>query len=84
MGEIRVKLYGALCLIPEVKKDKDRIKNGVPMIINEPTNVRDALKLLDIPIKNVNIVCIGKNQVMLDKELKDGDILHVFPIMGGG
>jgi molybdopterin converting factor small subunit len=88
LGEIRVRLYGALNLIDEVKKDKDRfkdrLKNGFLLSINEPANVGDVLKMLKIPIKDVNIVSIGKERVMLDAKLKDGDILHIFPLMGGG
>jgi len=82
--EIRVRLYGALTLIDEVKKDKDRIKNGFLLRINEHVNVKDALDMLKIPKKDIKIVSINKERVMLDAELKDGDTLHVYPIMGGG
>lgn len=84
MIEIRVRLYGALTLIDEVKKDKDRIKNGFLLRINEHVNVKDALDMLKIPKKDIKIVSINKERVMLDAELKDGDTLHVYPIMGGG
>ncbi len=84
MSEIRVRLYGALTLIDEIKKDKDRIKNGFLLHINEPANVKDVLDTLKISSKDVKIVSIGKERVMLDAKLKDGDILHIFPLMGGG
>jgi sulfur carrier protein ThiS len=84
LGEIRVRLYGALNLIDEIKKDKDRMKNGFLLNINEPTTVSDVLKQLKIPAKDVKIVSIGKEHVMLDAALKDGDTLHIFPLMGGG
>ena len=84
MSEIRVKVYGALTLIDEVKKDKDRIKNGFLLHINEHANVKDVLDMLKIPKKDIKIVSIGKERVMFDAELKDGDTLHVYPIMGGG
>ena len=84
MIEIRVRLYGALTLIDEVKKDKDRIKNGFLLRIDEHANVKDVLDMLKIPKKDIKIVSIGKERVMLDAELKDGDTLHVYPIMGGG
>lgn len=84
MSEIRVKVYGALTLIDEVKKDKDRIKNGFLLRINKNANVKDVLDMLKIQIKDIKIVSIGKERVMLDAKLKDGDILHIFPLMGGG
>lgn len=84
MSEIRVKVYGALTLIDEVKKDKDRIKNGFLLRINEHANVKDVLDMLKIPKKDIKIVSINKERVMLDAELKDGDTLNVYPIMGGG
>jgi molybdopterin converting factor small subunit len=84
LSEIRVRVYGALTLIDEVKKDKDRIKNGFLLRIDKHANVKDVLDMLKIPIKDVKIVSIGKERVMLDAKLKDGDILHIFPIMGGG
>lgn len=84
MSEIRVRLYGALTLIDEVKKDKDRIKNGFLLTINESANVKDVLNMLRIPDKNVKIVSIGKERVMLDAKLKNGDVLHIYPLMGGG
>jgi sulfur carrier protein ThiS len=84
LSEIRVKVYGALTLIDEVKKDKDRIKNGFLLRINEHANVKDVLDMLKIPKKDIKIVSINKERVMLDAELKDGDTLNVYPIMGGG
>ncbi len=77
-------MYGALTLLDKVKNDKDRIKNGFLLTINEPSNVKDVLNLLKIPAKDVKIVSIGKERVMLDAKLKVGDILHIFPLMGGG
>jgi sulfur carrier protein ThiS len=84
LSEIRVKVYGALTLIDVVKKDKDRIKNGFLLRINKNAKVKDVLDMLKIPIKDIKIVSIGKERVMLDAKLKDGDILHIFPLMGGG
>jgi molybdopterin converting factor small subunit len=84
LSEIRVKLYGALNLIDEVKKDKDRIKNGFLLCINESANVKDVLDMLKIPLKDANIVSIGKERVTLNAKLKDGDIVHIYPLMGGG
>jgi sulfur carrier protein ThiS len=84
LSEIRVKVYGALTLIDEVKKDKDRIKNGFLLRINEHANVKDVLDMLKIPKKDIKIVSINKERVMLDAELKEGDTLNVYPIMGGG
>lgn len=84
MSEIRVRLYGALNLDAEGKIDKGRLKNGVLININETTRVVDVLKQLKIMIKDAHIVCIGKERVMLDAVLKDGDTLHIYPMMGGG
>jgi sulfur carrier protein ThiS len=77
-------LYGALTLIDEVKKDKKRIKDGFLLRINESANVKDVLDMLKIRDRDVKLVSIGKKRVMLDAKLKDGDILHIFPILGGG
>jgi molybdopterin converting factor small subunit len=84
LSEIRVRLYGVLSLGAEGKVDKERLKNGVLLNIDEPANVRDVLKLLKISTKAVHIVSIGKERVMLDAAVKNGDTLHIFPLMGGG
>jgi molybdopterin converting factor small subunit len=84
VGEIRVRFYGAFCLIPDVKADKARLKHGIVLPLVEPLRVRDVLDRFDISTSDIHLLLIGKRRVSLDDALHDGDTLHLFPMMAGG
>lgn len=84
MGQIRVRFYGAFCLIPDVRADKARLKQGILLPLAKPMCVREVLDRFEIPIQDVHLLLIGKVRVTLDAALKDGDTLHIFPMMAGG
>lgn len=84
MAAIRIRCYGALSQIPLIKGDKKRIKHGIEVRIAEPVMVRDVLMRLQVPLQHVRLLFVEKHRVMLDSALKDGDTLHVFPVMAGG
>ena len=46
--------------------------------------VSDALEILRIPEEEVAICLINGRHSTVDTEVKDGDILAVFPPVGGG
>jgi len=39
---------------------------------------------LQIPEESLGIVMVNHRHVALDRELKEGDILAIFPLVGGG
>jgi molybdopterin converting factor small subunit len=84
VGKIRVRFYGAFCLIPEIMADKVRLKQGIVLTLAGPTCARDVLDRFKIPINDVHLLLIGKARVTLDAALNDGDTLHVYPMMAGG
>jgi molybdopterin converting factor small subunit len=84
VGQIRVRFYGAFCLIPDVRADKARLKQGIVLPLAKPMRVREVLDRFEIPIHDVHLLLIGKVRVTLDAALKDGDTLHIFPMMAGG
>lgn len=64
--------------------DKKRLKEGFTVPIAEPTRVGDVLKQLQVPAEHVRLIFVDKTRVMPDTPLKDGDTLHIFPMMAGG
>jgi molybdopterin converting factor small subunit len=50
----------------------------------EPVLVRDVLRQLEVPLQHVRLMYVGRERVLLDTALKDGDTLHLFPVMAGG
>jgi molybdopterin converting factor small subunit len=48
------------------------------------TCVRDVLRHLQIPEKDLGIVLINGRFVELEQTLKEGDELSLFPMVGGG
>ncbi|MBI9015053.1 MAG: MoaD/ThiS family protein [Clostridiales bacterium] len=45
---------------------------------------KDILNQLDIPIEEVAILLINGHDGQFDVKLKDGDVISVFPPVGGG
>lgn len=50
----------------------------------EPVTPKDIIERLDIEVEEVAILLINGRDGKLDTTLKDGDILSMFPPVGGG
>lgn len=50
----------------------------------EGIKVQDVIEELRIPLKELGIVFINGKDAAMDAELKDGDVLSIFPLVGGG
>jgi molybdopterin converting factor small subunit len=48
------------------------------------TTVADLVAEREIPVAELGIMLINCRHVHLDQELADGDILAIFPLLGGG
>lgn len=48
------------------------------------TTVRDVVVQKGIPLEEIGIMLVNCRHVDLDRELHDGDLLAVFPLLGGG
>ena len=48
------------------------------------TTVADVVKDLDLPIQKLGILMINSRHVELDRVLAEGEILAIFPLVGGG
>ncbi|CEI73257.1 MULTISPECIES: MoaD/ThiS family protein [Romboutsia] len=52
--------------------------------IAEDMNIIDILKILNIDKEEVSILLLNGMDGGFDRKLKDGDILSIFPPVGGG
>lgn len=52
--------------------------------INESTTVLDILNDLNIKKEDVSIILISGKDGKMDSKFKDGDVLALFPPVGGG
>ena len=59
-----------------LKKEILSFKDGI--------SVKDLLSEVQIEEKDVAILLVNGIKVSVDKELKDGDIVSLFPPVGGG
>ncbi|SHG78841.1 Molybdopterin converting factor, small subunit [Thermosyntropha lipolytica DSM 11003] len=73
--QVKVKLFATF--------RKGRFKEAV-FEYPEGTRVRDVIEELKIPLKELGIVFINGKDASLDAELKEGDVLSIFPLVGGG
>lgn len=73
--KITVKLFATL----RENRDKVAIHD-----IDEGTNVKNIIEGLDIPVKDIAIIMVNGIRVKAEEELKDGDVLALFPPVGGG
>lgn len=48
------------------------------------TTVADVVTQKGIPVAELGIMLINARHVQLDRELADGDLLAIFPLLGGG
>jgi len=73
--KITVKLFATLREMGE----KEAIHN-----IDAGTIPKDIIEGLGIPLKDVAIIMVNGRRVSEGTELKDGDVLAIFPPVGGG
>jgi len=73
--EIKVKLFATL---------RENRGKEVSLELDKGATAEDALKKLEIPKKDVAILMINGRDDNPGKELKDGDLLSIFPPVGGG
>ena len=50
----------------------------------EGTTVADVVEEKGIPVPEVGIMMVNHRHVRLDRQLADGDVLAIFPLLGGG
>lgn len=50
----------------------------------EGTTVADVADSLSLPQSELGIMMINNRHVKLDRQLAEGDILALFPLLGGG
>ena len=48
------------------------------------STVADVVREKGIPVAELGIMLINARHVQLDRELADGDLLAIFPLLGGG
>lgn len=51
---------------------------------SEPTLVADVIRELKIPESEIGILLLNAVHVDLQRPLADGDVLAIFPLVGGG
>ena len=54
------------------------------MEMKEDTTIYEVIKALDIKEEEVSIILLNGMDGSSDRKLKDGDILSLFPPVGGG
>lgn len=76
---VKVKLYSAI-----------RKYGGKEVIFEHAENmtVRTIINELKIPLKEISIIILDNfdstTDIMIDRDVKDGSLLHLFPPMAGG
>lgn len=50
----------------------------------EGSTVGDVVRELGIPERELGIILVNSRHVKLDHRLVDGDLLAIFPLLGGG
>ncbi|MCX7694224.1 MAG: MoaD/ThiS family protein [Caloramator sp.] len=73
--KVRVKLFATL----REGRDKERVYE-----LKEGTRAVDVINMLNIRLDDVKILLINGQDADFDDELKDGDVVSIFPPVGGG
>lgn len=73
--EIRIRLYGVF----RIDRFKEEVRD-YPL----GTTVREVVEELRIPDRLLGIVLINGVHAGVDELLKDGDVLTLLPLLGGG
>jgi len=72
---VRVKLFATL----REGRDKDRVYE-----LMDGARVIDVVNMLNIRLDDVKILLLNGQDADFDVQLKDGDVLSIFPPVGGG
>ncbi len=73
--KVKVKLFATL--------GKGRFEEDIRQYSPE-TTVGQVIDDLNIPVGDVKIVFVNNRHVAIDRELHEGDVLAIFPPIGGG
>lgn len=73
--QVTVKVFATL----RNNREKEKL-----MDFEEGTTPRNVLRSMTIPEEDASIIMINGRSVKLDTPLKDGDVLALFPPVGGG
>lgn len=73
--EITVRLFATL---------REQRANQMVVEINEGASVEEVVQLLKIPAEDVAIIMINGRGKNLDTKMENGDVLALFPPVGGG
>jgi len=76
---VKVKLFSTL---REHREDKDCIKE-CSFDLSDGNTVEAAAKKLDVKTEDIKIVLINGRDAELDSEIKEGDVVALFPPTGG-
>ncbi len=77
---VTVKLFATLT------RFKNDAKSGKPFEVDlsDNTNVTDLINILQVPVNEIQIVFINNIIQESSSSLKDGDVVGIFPPVGGG
>lgn len=78
--QVTVKLFATLT------RFKSDAKSGKPFIVDlsDNANVTDLINFLQVPANEIHIVFINNIIQESSSSLKDGDVVGIFPPVGGG
>jgi molybdopterin converting factor small subunit len=77
---VTVKLFATLVRF----KDGSRAGRPFEMELPEGSMVQDLINLLNIPVEETHVVFINNIIEERGSKLKDGDVVGMFPPVGGG
>ena len=78
--KVEVRLFANLAKLLPPGSQKKR----ATMIVKKGATVSDLLDKLNIPEKITNIIMVNGVHKKRDTELKEGDVISVFPPIAGG
>lgn len=58
--------------------------SNIDLTLREPGTIRDVLDGLEIPVEKVAILMLNNRHAEPDTEVCPGDVLGLFPPVGGG
>lgn len=77
---VTVKLFATLVRF----KEGARAGKAFDMELLEGSTVQDLINVLKIPVEETHVVFINSIIVENEAKLKDGDVVGLFPPVGGG
>jgi molybdopterin synthase sulfur carrier subunit len=78
--EIEVRLFATL----QEYVPKGEMKHTFTLAVGEGTQIEDVLTRLKIPEKTPKILLVNGKYAPKDSVLRPGDVLSIFPPVGGG